>query len=226
MLQNGFDYTYDKRLYDRLKEGHAQPVREHFFAGLDYQSKMARFLENHDEPRVAHEFSAGMHKAAAILTYLSPGLRFFHQGQFQGRKKRISPHLVRAPHEPLNEELESFYEKLLDILRLPQFRSGQWQLLDCLPAWEWNWTNNNFISFFWQGEDEKRMLIAVNYSYEKSQCYIKLPFQNIFNGTWLVEDLLSGITYEREGDDLQNKGMYLDEPGWKIYVFSLEYKKV
>ena len=226
MLQNGFDYTYDKRLYDRLKEGHTQAVREHFFAGLEFQRKMARFLENHDEPRVASEFSAGMHKAAAILTYLSPGLRFFHQGQFQGRKKRISPHLVRAPQEPVNEELELFYDKLLGILRQPVFRSGNWQLLDCKPAWEWNWTNNNFISFGWRGEGEEKMLIAVNYSHEKSQSYIKLPFDDINTGTWLVRDMISGISYEREGTDLQNKGMYLDEPAWKIYVFSLEEKKI
>jgi hypothetical protein len=51
LQQQGFDYTYDKRLYDRLRDGHARPVREHFHAGLDYQHKLARFLENHDEPR-------------------------------------------------------------------------------------------------------------------------------------------------------------------------------
>ena len=59
LQQQGFDYTYDKRLYDRLREGHARPVREHFHAGLDYQNKLARFLENHDEPRAAATFSAG-----------------------------------------------------------------------------------------------------------------------------------------------------------------------
>ena len=97
LQQQGFDYTYDKRLYDRLREGHARPVREHFHAGLDYQDKLARFLENHDEPRAAATFPPDMHEAAAVITFLSPGLRFFHQGQFEGRTKRISPHLVRAP---------------------------------------------------------------------------------------------------------------------------------
>src|SRR6185503_4608391 len=53
LQQQGFDYAYDKRLYDRRHEGHAHPVREHFHAGLDYQDKLARFLENHDEPRAA-----------------------------------------------------------------------------------------------------------------------------------------------------------------------------
>src|SRR5205823_1253875 len=76
-LQQGFDYAYDKRLYDRLREGHARPVREHLYAGLDYQNRLARFLENHDEPRAAATFAPGMHEAAAVITYLSPGLRFF-----------------------------------------------------------------------------------------------------------------------------------------------------
>ena len=56
LQQQGFDYTYDKRLYDRLREGHAEPIREHFYAEPDYQVKLARFLENHDEPRAAATF--------------------------------------------------------------------------------------------------------------------------------------------------------------------------
>ena len=117
MQQQGFDYAYDKRLYDRLREGHARPVREHFHAGLDYQNKLARFLENHDEPRAAATFSPEVHEAAAVITFLSPGLRFFHQGQFEARKKRISPHLVRAPEEPVDERVKQFYDRLLAVLR-------------------------------------------------------------------------------------------------------------
>jgi glycosidase len=95
LQQQGFNYTYDKRLYDRLRDGHARPVREHFWAAPDYQNKLVRFLENHDEPRAAETFPPEVHEAAAVITYLSPGLRFFHQGQFEGRRKRISPHLCR-----------------------------------------------------------------------------------------------------------------------------------
>ena len=80
MQQQGFDAAYDKRLYDRLRNRQARPVREHLQAGLDYQSKLVRFLENHDEPRAAAAFAPGMHEAAAVITYLSPGIRLFHQG--------------------------------------------------------------------------------------------------------------------------------------------------
>ena len=221
MLQQGFDYAYDKQLYDRLKEGHAKPVREHLLAGLDYQGRMARFLENHDEPRVAADFSSVMHEAAAILTFLSPGLRFFHQGQFEGRKKRISPHLIRAPEEHVNEETEKFYRKLLAILHRPVFRDGEWQPLNCTPAWEGNGSNGNYISFIWHGADDEKTLVAVNYSPKRSQCFINLPFQDMVDSSWILHDLISGIIYKRDGHALHDQGLYLDEPAWKFYVFSL-----
>jgi hypothetical protein len=225
MLQQGFDYTYDKRLYDRLKEGHAKPVREHLFAGLDYQCHMARFLENHDEPRVAFDFAQDMHEAAAILTFLSPGLRFFHQGQFDGRKKRISPHLVRAPKEPVDERLQLFYHKLLDILHWHVFKNGDWKLADCIPAWEGNHSNGNYISYSWLGDLSEKILIAVNYSPDYSQCFVKLPFHDLAGNSWSLHDLMSGNIYGRDGDELNEKGLYLDEPGWKVYVFLLAQDK-
>jgi glycosidase len=221
MIQQGFDYAYDKRLYDRLKDGPAKPVREHFFAGLDYQGHMARFLENHDEPRAALEFFNGKHQAAAILTFLSPGLRFFHQGQFTGNKKRISPHLVRGPQEPANKDIELFYEILLGILRLPVLKKGHWQILSSNQAWESNRTHECYISFAWKGDAYERILVAVNYSSHRSQCYIKFPFGDMGDGTLILDDLLTGNTFERTTEDLNSKGLYLDEPAWKSYVFAV-----
>src|SRR6185295_18497967 len=170
LQQQGFDYTYDKRLYDRLREGHARPVREHLRAGLDYQDKMARFLENHDEPRAAAAFAPDVHRAAAIITFLSPGLRFFHQGQFAGHRKRISPHLRRGPVEPVDQKMEEFYDRLLAVLRRPLVRDGQWQMLECVPAWEGNWTAECFLAFAWQGGDGERLVVMVNYAPNRSQC--------------------------------------------------------
>jgi len=221
MQQQGFDYTYDKRLYDRLREGHVRPVREHFHAGLDYQNKMARFLENHDEPRAAATFSHEMHEAAAVVTFLSPGLRFFHQGQFVGRKKRISPHLVRAPQEPVDRRMEEFYNRLLSVLRRPVVRSGQWQLLDCASAWEGNWTSDCFLAFDWHNSGGERLLVTVNYAPNRSQCYVRLPFRGLGNRRWNLQDLLTDTQYDREGNDLLARGLYLDEPPWSAQVFAL-----
>ena len=224
MQQQGFDFTYDKRLYDRLREGHARPVREHLHAGLDYQNKMARFLENHDEPRAAATFAPGMHEAAAVITFLSPGLRFLHQGQFEGRTKRISPHLVRGPDEPIDKRLQQFYGRLLALLRRRAVREGQWQLLECGSAWDGNWTWDCFLASVWQGPGGERLLIAVNFAANQSQCHVRLPFADLEGGAWRFDDQIGGAVYVRDGRDLNSRGLYLDARPWQASVFILTRK--
>ena len=221
MQQQGFDYAYDKRLYDRLRDGHARPVREHFYAGLDYQDKLARFLENHDEPRAAATFRREMHEAAAIVTFLAPGLRFFHQGEFEGRLKRISPHLVRAPQEPRDERLSQFYDRLLSVLRRSAVRTGQWRLLDCTPAWDGNGTWDGFVAFAWQGGDEECLLAAANYAGNQGQCYVRLPFSDLAGRSLQFQDLMSPASYDRAGNDIVSRGLYLDLPSWGYHVFEI-----
>lgn len=221
MQQQGFDYAYDKRLYDRFVEGHARPVREHFFAGLDYQNKLARFLENHDESRAANTFKPIQHKAAAVITFLSPGLRFFHQGQLEGRKKRISPHLVRAPKEPVDEVIQQFYTELLNVLKQPVFKDGQWQLLESTPAWDGNESHHNFIPFYWKLSKDQRALVVVNYADHNSQCYVPLPLFDQGSQTWRLKDLMSPAEYDRNNSDLTTKGLFLDLPPWGYHVFEI-----
>lgn len=222
MQQQGFNYAYDKRLYDRLREGHTRPIRDHLRAELDYQNKLARFLENHDEPRAAATFPCEVHQAAAVITFLTPGLRFFHQGQFEGRNKRISPHLVRGPVEDVDETLKEFYDRLLAVLRMPVVRDGQWQLLECSPGWDGNWTNDSFIVSAWQSPSGDGRVTAVNYAPHQSQCHVRLPFAKLGGKTWQLQDQLSPASYEWQGDDLQGRGMFLDLAPWQACVFALK----
>ena len=224
LQQQGFHYCYDKRLYDRLREGHARPVREHFLAEMTYQNHLARFLENHDEPRAAATFSNAQHQAAAILTFLAPGLRFFHQGQFEGHQKRISPHLVRAPIEPTDLILQSFYTKLFEALKRPTLRDGNWQLLGCEAAWGDNRTNEDFIAFGWENISSEPVVVAVNYSDHQSQAKVLLPFQIDISPTYRFNDLLSGASYEWAGAELANSGLFVDLPPWGAHLLSMSIK--
>jgi hypothetical protein len=162
-----------------------------------------------------------MHEAAAVITYLTPGLRFFHQGQFEGRKKRISPHLVRAPLEPVDKTVQRFYEGLLAVLQQPTVRDGQWRLLECRPAWDGNWTWDGFLAFSWQGPDGERLLVTVNYAPNQGQCYVRLPFDDLLGQAVRLKDRLSPAVYDRLGDDLLAPGLYLDVPGWGYHVFDV-----
>jgi hypothetical protein len=221
LQQQGFDYTYDKRLYDRLVEGHARAAREHLLAGLDFQDRLARFLENHDEPRAAATFAPDAHRAAAVLTFLAPGLRFLHQGQREGKRVRIPVHLGRGPVEAAEPAIVAFYDGLLDCLEDPAFRDGDWRLLECRPAWDGNGTWDSFVAFAWTGPGERRRLVAVNYAGHQGQCFVALPWLDLAGATWRLRDLMGPAVYDREGSGLVREGLYLDMPAWGYHVFEV-----
>jgi hypothetical protein len=226
LQQQGFDYTYDKRLYDRLRDAHARPVREHFWADQAYQDKLARFLENHDEPRAAAVLDPAQHEAAAVITFLSPGLRFVHQGQMEWKMKRISPHLIRGPQELFLPDLQKFYLDLLAVIKKPLHRDGKWQLLECVSAWDGNWTWDAFVACRWLGNRGERTVMVVNYSDHQSQCHLRLPFADLLGATWKFQDLMSEASYDRDGSGLVSNGLYLDMRAWQYHVFEMKKVKV
>jgi hypothetical protein len=222
LQQQGFDYTYDKRLYDRLHDGLARPVRDHFRADGEFQRKSIRFLENHDEPRAAATFALEKHQAAAVLTYLCPGLRFFHEGQFEGRIKKVPIHLDRRPTEPEEPILRDFYARLLDCVHRPETQDGDWRLLQAAPAWDGNWTCDCFVCLAWHKHCLPPLIVVVNYAPNQSQCYLRLPFDEIRGHTVRARDLMSSAVYERDGEELVSGGMFFDLPAWGYHAFKLE----
>lgn len=221
LQQDGFDYTYDKRLYDRLRERNASGVRDHLVADLDFQNKLARFLENHDEHRAAEVFPFPVHRAAAVVTYFSPGLRFFHQGQLEGRKVRIPVHLCRGPDEPEDPAIAALYDRLLSLLKRPVFRNGSWRRIDPRPVADDNRTYEGFIAFAWAGLDGERILGVVNYAHAAGQCRLPLTFMEFRRKTVRLVDLMSEVRYERSGDELSAAGLYVDMPPWAYHLFEV-----
>ncbi len=169
LQKRGFDFTYDKRLLDRIRHESSQTIGLHLQAEVDFQHRSARFLENHDEDRVLSFFDAHRAQVAAIISYTLPGMRFFFQGQWEGRRVRLPVQLGREPKEfscvcavperlgPLGGLPGSeivcactalFYQRLLDLLRKPTLRSGTWQLMENeqirpLLAWKWIGVHNS-----------------------------------------------------------------------------------
>jgi glycosidase len=221
LQQEGFDYTYDKRLYDRLHEGKAGPVRAHLSAPLSFQNHCARFLENHDEKRAATAFAWEVHQPAALLTYLTPGLRFFHEGQLQGRRAHASLHLGRRRAEPIDAAVQAYYEQLLGCLRRTQVRQGRWTLYSCHAAWQGNATVDRFVAFGWDSAPAPRLLATINFGPSRGQCYVELPFAELRGKRVLLRDLLSAAQYERSGDELATRGLYLDMAAWGYHLFEI-----
>jgi hypothetical protein len=109
--------------------------------------------------------------------------------------------------------VQAFYEELLDVLRRPEVHEGSWQLWDPRPAWEGNWTWDQFIVFSWDA-GERRLLIAVNYGPVQGQCYVALGLPGLAGHAFELVDLLGSDQYLRDGDGLLGIGLYLDMPPW------------
>jgi hypothetical protein len=223
LQRQGFDYTYDKRLYDRLGGGGAGAVRAHLRAEPGFQARSARFLENHDEPRAATTFGPGdRHRAAATATFLVPGMRFFHDGQFEGRRVHVPVHLARAPVEPVDGGLAAFYAELLAVLRDPVVHDGDWRLLDVGAAWAGNDSHADLLAFSWSAPGgDLRYVVAVNLADHWSQGYAALPPGVPAGPAVTLADRLGPARYERDGDELRGHGIYLDLAPWGHHVLAV-----
>jgi hypothetical protein len=218
LQQQGFDYCYDKRLYDRLEHDSAESVRLHLCADLAYQGKMVRFIENHDEPRALSAFSAQKERAAAVTIATIPGAKLFHEGQFEGRKVRLPVFLGRRPVEPVDPDLPGFYQTLLKAASLEGMRNGTWQLCE-RTGWPDNASYQNLVAWCWRSAGEHH-LVVVNLSDSGAQGQVRLPWDELTGTSWQMTDLFTGQMYERSGKEMCNPGMYVDLPPWGCHVLT------
>jgi hypothetical protein len=224
LMQQGFDYCYDKRLYDRLEHANGESVRQHLQADLSYQERLVRFIENHDESRAAAAFSPEKERAAAVIAMTLPGAKLIHEGQLEGRKVKLPVFLGRRPEEPVDGQLKAFCQNLLKAIQTEAIYSGEWQL--CMQSgWPDNQSQENLLSWCWRKNEERR-LIVVNLSPCRSQGLVKLPWNELGGKNWNLKDVLTGQDFERNGSEMHNPGLYVDLDGWKVHFFKLFPKTV
>lgn len=215
----GFDFTYDKSLTDRLKTGNTYLIKDHLMADKEYQKKSVRFLENHDEPRAISMFGKIKSKAALIIISTIPGMKFYHDGQFEGKKIKLPVQLGRQPREKPDEDLLNYYKKVLNIASKKIFKEGEWMLLETLPAWEGNQTYKNILSWQWKHKDETK-IICVNYSDTVSSCRIKFDAEG-YPEEIMLSDLLNDAVYHRSAEEIYRDGLYVELRNYQSHIFSL-----
>ncbi len=217
LQQQGFDFCYDKKLYDRLEHGSAEGIRLHLCADLAYQNKLLRFIENHDEPRSAASFPPAKLRAAAVTMATQVGARLFFEGQFEGRKVRTPVFLGRRPDEPIDKDLQSFCATLLAATDRPIFRDGDWNLCE-RTGWPDNQSFLNLVAWSWH-KGEEGYLIIVNLSDLQSQAQVRIPWPEVAGRKWQLNDVLSGISFERDGDPMLSSGLYVELNAWSFHFF-------
>lgn len=216
----GFDYTYDKRLYDLLIARQPAEIQQHLQDAPPGRVRAsAHFLENHDEPRVASQLALPEHRAAALLVLGLPGCRLLHDGQLTGARVRTPVQLTRRPEEPVDPDIARLYVEVLAALRDTSVGSGESTLLRPRTAWADNPSAQNFILFQWQAQSPQFDLVVVNLAAQRSQCYAPLTIEGLSERNWSLRDLLGSERHVRRGLDMQEQGLYLDVPPYAAQIF-------
>jgi hypothetical protein len=78
LQHQGFDYCYDKRLYDRLLDSHAEPIRGHLLAGLDFTRTSSRAFSKTMTSRAPPRDSRGLNiRRRRSSPFCPPACAFF-----------------------------------------------------------------------------------------------------------------------------------------------------
>jgi hypothetical protein len=223
ILRQGFDFAYDKILYDRILENDVQKLRAHLLASIEYQKQMMRFIENHDEPRAYDKLGHERSFPAATLICTLPGGCLLHDGQLTGRIVKLPVQLARAPKEEVHRDLEKYYMKLLKETRDPIYQNGDFYLFEVSSAAHDNITYYNLLAYGWREPQKDYRLIVVNLTEYQSQGRIRLqPWDWIEGKTWRLFDVTDGSEYTRHGGEMTHEGLYIDLEPYESHVFRFE----
>ena len=164
LQQAGFDFTYDKILYDRLLIGDAEGIRGHLRAASDYQRHCVRFLENHEEQRAAARFpNPEHHRGALFIAGMVPGMLLLHDGQEQGLTQHQPLTLNRRPADTPSSAHARAYAELMHLLGEHARQHGVWRLLEPRDL-----GGRSFIGCYWNQTSHAGLLVVVNASWSAS----------------------------------------------------------
>ncbi len=220
LQQLGFDFTYDKWLYDHLANDNYAETQNHLLElPQDFLKRSVHFIENHDEQRATRRFPLDEHRVAALLSLGLPGMRLVHHGQLEGTRTQLPVQLGRRPVEHPDPAVTSFYERLLAALRNHAVGRGEFELLRPRSAWSENTSDHCFVIVQWQSEPDAFDLVVVNLAAQPSQCYVTPTIAGLARREWKLEDLLGEEKFWRSGHEMHTRGLYLAVPPRAAQLF-------
>jgi len=214
----GFDYTYDKNIYDKLGKNNLDDLRN-WISGhsVDFITRSAHFITNHDEKRAVDFFGSWQRAdAAALLTYTLPGVRFFWQAQQNGFTSQLDVHLRRERNEIANPHVQDFYDQFLPIISHDVFKKGTWTYLNVFGSSEaWK-----LVAYRWAGSENRLCVINFSDGTGSGRVLVSNAQAKGSNDTIPVTDLLAGITYYRSAKEMREQGLFVLIKPWFAQIFS------
>lgn len=216
----GFDYTYDKTLYDRLLLSNPQDIQGHLNAEHLYQKRSIRFISNHDEEAPITAFGKEKSLAAATVAATINGARLFTVSQIYGEKRRLPIQYIQKDKYK-DEEIFAFYKKLLSIINNPAFHGGQWTLRQTKPIDDKDQSFKNILSWCWTQLSTCKAVV-INYAPTSAKFILpmdRVPQQDtVFIKEEFTDTLLSMPTAE-----VKKRGMVLEMKPFEIKILSVNF---
>jgi Alpha amylase, catalytic domain len=216
ILDHGFSFAYDKRLLDALHVPDAAArVRQLLTADRPEPSRLSRFIENHDEPRSAATLGSQLLASACVMASTS-GMRFFFDGQFEGRRVKAPVQLGRWPDEPVDRSVKELYEHILAFATRAVLHDGAWRILDVGPAADHTW--QNIVAYRWRAGDVLAV-VAANLSATISEAHVSVSGDLVEADAFDFEDELTGLSYRWTRESLDARGLWVRLDGGRAHLF-------
>ena len=219
LFKNGFTYTYDKELLNKLM-GTSKEVKDYIhFKKTEYLSHSAHYIENHDENRIIYNLKGNVEKAKAAGTIAATlgGMIFMHHGQWSGLRNKVEVHLRRGADEKENAGVKKYYKRLMQILQDPAFTgSGYYYVYNVSGD-----KKDEFIAYI-REEGDSHYLVVVNYS-DKEGCS-NVPIHN-FEGTGerSIHEVIDDVEYIRNAEHVRSGGLIVCLYPWQSQIFKYNY---
>jgi glycosidase len=219
LLDLGFSFTYDKALYDAVRDINAPQVRNLLNTSSQQQSQFARFMENHDEARRPEVFGNDRLSSSGTLMGTLPGMRFYHQGELEGRTIHLPIFLRIAADEPLDPVSMAFFQKILQITQEDVFHEGEWNLLQVLP--EGDVPTEGLMVYEWRSATAWKV-IAANITNAAMQGRVHFGDHIVPSRQYDFHDQLDDIHYARNGQELRNAGLFIRREAFQAHLFDVK----
>jgi hypothetical protein len=217
----GFDYTYDKITYDRLRSMGAAEVMGHLRAEKLYQKRSVRFIDNHDEVPSIEAFGRDRAFAAAVIISTIKGLRFYNDLQLEGLRHKVPLQIKEIWERKADLAVRKFYEKLLKIVDHPAFHGGEWNLLEVRECPSGNGSYKNILAWSW-AQRRTIKIVAVNYSATPSSGVIKRSVNSAGDNNTIFDEL-SDRFFSFKAEDLADGIPLREMPPYAAHIFDVEF---
>jgi glycosidase len=224
------DAAYDWNFYNRVRQtlsggslddlddrvrNFSPDTRVNYYTGPN--ARYFRFLENHDEQRIAGQFAAGPNRAAAALLLTAPGIPMVYAGQEVGETSRRG--LIRWDR-PDGAGLSDWYRRLCAVRRtFPCFRSDDMRRVP---------SGANRVYAFLRPDTEACAVVAIQFAAVPAEVnlsidpsWIRVHGKSLEPGrTYVASDLIADTDTPVTADGLASYPIRLPAYGCAVLVFS------